>query len=147
MCTYSLGIQIYRGHPTVCTYSLGIQGAPPSAHSQVSRGNPPSAHSQRCQGGGPPAQGTRPISPLGKASASFIIIVILNTAKPSDLDLFINMNAASVLEQQKVQRETAKMAHDAKVEKDKQNRQVQKQKVQDRREKEKKRTQKQERRA
>ena len=68
-------------------------------------------------------------------------------AKPSDLDLFINMNAASVLEQQKLQREKHKVAHEAKVEKDKQSRQVQKQKVQDRREKEKKRTQKQERRA
>eukprot|EP00731_Ephydatia_muelleri_P010721 Em0005g1307a len=51
-------------------------------------------------------------------------------AKPSDLDLFINMNAASVLEQQKLQREKHKVAHEAKVEKDKQSRQVQKQKPQ-----------------
>eukprot|EP00731_Ephydatia_muelleri_P010736 Em0005g1322a len=69
------------------------------------------------------------------------------TPKPSDLDLFINMNAASVLEQQKLQREKHKVAHEAKVEKDKQSRQVQKQKVQDRRGEGEEANTKQERRA
>ncbi|XP_064382812.1 coiled-coil domain-containing protein 43-like [Halichondria panicea] len=69
------------------------------------------------------------------------------TQKQSDFgDMFENINGSSVLEEQRVLRDQQKVAHESKVERDKQNRVTQKQKALDRKEKEKKRTQKQEKR-
>eukprot|EP00794_Sanderia_malayensis_P011894 gene11894-13127_t len=59
--------------------------------------------------------------------------------------LFQNMNAKSVVEQQKIEREKQKKASEDKKEKDKMNREVEKVKKQERQEREKKRTQKGER--
>lgn len=60
--------------------------------------------------------------------------------------LFQNMNASQVEEAVHQKKREQKVAHEAKVERDKKSREAQKQKAQDRKEKEKKRTQKQERR-
>lgn len=60
--------------------------------------------------------------------------------------LLENLNRASVVEEQNLLREKLKVAHEVKVEKDKQNKVAQKQKAMERKEKEKKRTQKQEKR-
>ena len=60
--------------------------------------------------------------------------------------LFQNLNASQVVEAERQKKRDQKVAHEAKLERDRKSREAQKQKAQDRKEKEKKRTQKQERR-
>ncbi len=58
----------------------------------------------------------------------------------------MNRNTSVVGEAQRLHREVLKATHDAKVERDSKERELQKQRAQERKEKEKKRTQKQEKR-
>ena len=58
----------------------------------------------------------------------------------------MNRNTSVASEAQRLHRELLKASHDAKVERDRRDREVQKQRAQEKKEKEKKRTQKQERR-
>ena len=59
---------------------------------------------------------------------------------------FVNQNTSVVGDAQKLHRELLKANHEAKIERDRRDKEAQKQRVLDRKEKEKKRTQKQERR-
>ena len=60
--------------------------------------------------------------------------------------VYENRNSSIAGDAQKLHREVLKASHDAKVERDRRDKELQKQKAQERKEKEKKRTQKQERR-
>ena len=64
----------------------------------------------------------------------------------SILGVYMNRNTSVAGEAQRLHREVLKASHDAKVERDRRERELQKQRTQDRKEKEKKRTQKQEKR-
>ena len=59
---------------------------------------------------------------------------------------FVNVNASVVSDAQKQHRELLKANHEAKLQRERKDREAQKQRAQERKEKEKKRTQKQERR-
>lgn len=60
--------------------------------------------------------------------------------------VYVNRNTGVAGEAQRLHREMLKASHEAKVERDRKERELQKQRAQERKEKEKKRTQKQERR-